>query len=301
MADWLGLPVLDKLLICLVFAYLGILCLRILILSASNTEGCSFCRALREGNLWNRNQNFRGNKPLTCSYVRSGFSSHLLCSTSKVTVKNKIVGGKRFPALIFLLSSSSAQYFVVCAFVGIKCVSPNNVVLLLLILQWTRVGLCCCLSLWQQSIKSWTGDCDLSAKSRGRDATLQKGTVLTRHKSPAVLAEKLNSIGQVNGFLYKYSVFQIRDDRKIFLHLTSPLVQLFCEKYQTLEQGKQCFVFNDKNMNRGCSDSHISLSSSTLTWVNISLGQVQRHSGLHNWTILALYYYWHVLLCFQEQ
>lgn len=121
------------------------------------------------------------------------------------------------------------------------------------------LNLCCCLSLWQQSIKSWTQDCDLSAKSSGRDAKLQKGTVLTRHKSPAVLAEKLNSIGQVNWFLYKYSLFQICDDRKIFLHLTSLLVQLFCEKYQTLEEGKQCFVFNDKNMNRGCSVSHVSL------------------------------------------
>lgn len=114
-------------------------------------------------------------------------------------------------------------------------------------------------SLWQQSIKSRTQDCDLSAESRGRGAKLQRGTVLTRHKSPAVLAEKLNSIGQINWFLCKYSLFQICDDRKTFIHLTSLPVQLFCEKYQTLEQGKQCFVFNNKNMNRACSVSHISL------------------------------------------
>lgn len=135
---------------------------------------------------------------------------------------------------------------------------PSSVVLLSLILQWTCVNLCCCLSLWQQNIKSWTWDCDPSAKSRGEVAELQNGTVLTRHKSPAVLAEKLNSIGHINWFLYKYSLFQVCGDRIIFLHLTSLLVQLFCEKYQTLEQGKQCLVFNEKNMNRGCSVSHIS-------------------------------------------
>jgi len=40
--------------------------------------------------------------------------------------------------------------------------------------------------------------CDLTVKPSGRVPELWKGTVLTRHKSSAVLAEELNSIGEVN-------------------------------------------------------------------------------------------------------
>lgn len=50
-----------------------------------------------------------------------------------------VAWGKGFPALTFLLRSSSAQYFVVIAFVCIKCVSPNNVVLAVV---YPAVNLC---------------------------------------------------------------------------------------------------------------------------------------------------------------
>lgn len=186
------------------------------------------------------------------------------------------------------------------AFVCIKCVSPNSVFLLLLILQRTCVNLCCCLSLWQESIKSWTWDCDLSAKSRGRDVKLQKGTVSTRHKSPAVLAEKLNSIGQVDWFLYKYSMFQICDGRKIYIW---PLFQCSYFMRSTKHSSKEnnALGLMTKTWIEAAQFPTFLLSSSTLTWVNICLGKMQRHSGLHNWTILALYYYWHFLQCLQER
>lgn len=191
--------------------------------------------------------------PLTCKYVRSGYSSYLLSSSLEVTIKSKIMlhmielGFFRTEAFVTLGFSSGGHLqqgkkdslslffflgFLLCnilwyMYLCLNILSPNNLVFDIVNPAVNLCWICVAVCVWQQSIKSWTQDCDLTAKSSGREAKLWKGTVLTRHKSSTVLAEELNSIGQVHWFSYKYSLFQTCDDREIFLHLTSLLVPLF--------------------------------------------------------------------------
>lgn len=103
------------------------------VFTVSNTKVSELLWGCKGGGISNRNQNSRGNVPVPCKYVRSGYFSYLLSSSLEAIIKNTIcftwwnwvspeqkifkrrtfiAGEKGFPALVFLLRFSFAQCFV---------------------------------------------------------------------------------------------------------------------------------------------------------------------------------------------